>query len=297
MRKQSLNKALAFLLFLTTGPTFAVAYLKIDKAASSYALTRDGKALNVVDGMYLKPGDTLILKDQTAKAAVVMANGSVKPLEMTGSQKILAAPDLGGNDLGQRTEATWNAAVDWLLVRVGARDSGQPSERIIQASARSLGDNETLLIPLGQDGGLRITEKKQQPLHVAWSGGHAPFILALKDAVGQPIALEKGIASHRFTFENLSLKPGNYQLEIAGGEDQISMPLAVVGASGSATTQKKLPSTDSERQNLLIEAMTLAKKGNGWAFESYQIAANLAPSFPFAQIYLEALESGDIPSP
>ena len=297
MNKQSLNKALAFVLFLTTGPTFAVAYLKIDKAASSYALTRDGKALNVVDGMYLKPGDTLILKDQTAKAAVVMANGSVKPLEMTGSQKILAAPDLGGNDLGQRTEATWNSAVDWLLVRVGARDSGQPSEKIVQASARALGDTETLLIPLGQDGGLRITEKKQQPLHVAWSGGHAPFTLTLKDAVGQPIAVEKGIASHRHIFENLSLKPGNYQLEIAGGEDQISMPLAVVGASGSATTQKKLPSTDSERQNLLIEAMTLAKKGNGWAFESYQIAANLAPSFPFAKIYLEALESGDIPSP
>jgi len=43
--------------------------------------------------------------------------------------------------------------------------------------------------------------------------------------------------------------------------------------------------------------MTLAKKGNGWAFESYQIAVNLAPSFPFAKIYLEALEGGDIPSP
>ncbi len=297
MRKQNLCKAFAFALFLTAGPTFAVAYLKIDKTGSSYALTRDGKTLNVVDGMYLKPGDNLMLKDQTAKAAVVMANGLVKPLDMTGGQKILTSPDLGGNNVGQRTEATWNTAVDWLLVRVGARDSEQPSEKIVQASARALGDNETLLIPLGQDGGLRITEKKQQPLHVAWSGGHAPFTLTLKDAVGQPIALEKEIASHRYTFENLSLKPGDYQLNISGGEDQISMPLAVVGASGAATSQKKLPSTDDERQNALIDAMNLAKQGNGWAFESYQIAANLAPSFPFAKIYLEALESGDIPSP
>ena len=83
-------------LLLITEPLFS-AYLKIDAAPENYELTRGGKVLEVLDGMYLMPGDHLAFRTDQAHASIVSANGAISPINVPAGGKTLSAAELGAD--------------------------------------------------------------------------------------------------------------------------------------------------------------------------------------------------------
>ena len=99
-----------------------------------------------------------------------------------------------------------------------------------------------------------------------------------------------GIPNVRHTFASVNLKPGSYQIEIADDLDRVQVPLMVISDEGSL---EKLAKASNEER--LAAAMKMAARQEGWPFEAYQEAAAIKDRFPFAQVLMQALESGDIP--
>lgn len=283
-------KGLLLLTLLFVGESAFSAYLKIDSAPSNYELVRAGKPLEVLDGMYLMAGDHLALRTDKAHASIVSANGTLSPINLPVGGKTLSASDLGGESLSAKGGQTWAWASDWLLQRVGLRSDAGGYGRSVQAATRAVGNHESIEVPMAGGGELRVLSRLSKPLHVAWSGGSPPYQIELKDEAQKSVLHQGGIGTVRHTFASVNLKPGAYQLIISDELDHVEVPLMVLANEGSREKPSK-----ASYEDRLGEAMKLAARQEGWPFEAYQEAADIKDGFPFAQVFMEALESGDIP--
>ena len=276
-------------LLLITESLFA-AYLKIDAAPENYELTRGGKVLEVLDGMYLMPGDHLTFRTDQAHASIVSANGALNPIQVPAGGKTLSAAELGAESLSTKGSQTWAWASDWLLQRVGLRADAGVYTRSVQAATRGVGNYESIQVPMAGGGDLRLRARISKPLHLAWSGGTPPYQVEIKDEAQKTLVHQGGIPGVRHTFISVNLKPGSYQIEIADDLDRVQVPLMVIADEGSL---EKLAKASNEER--LAAAMKMAARQEGWPFEAYQEAAAIKDRFPFAQVFMDALESGDIP--
>lgn len=266
------------------------AYLKIDAAPENYELTRGGKPLEVLDGMYLMPGDHLAIRTDKAHASIVSANGTLSGISLPAGGKALSASDLGAESLSAKGSQTWAWASDWLLQRVGLRADAGGYSRSVQAATRAVGNHESIQVPMAGGGELRILSRLSKPLHVAWSGGSPPYQIELKDEAQKSVLHQGGINTVRHTFTSVNLKPGAYQLIISDDFDHIDVPLMVLADEGLREKSSK-----ASYEDRLGDAMKMAARQEGWPFEAYQEAADIKDRFPFAQVFMDALESGDIP--
>ena len=284
------RSALLFPTLLLITETVFAAYLKIDAAPDNYELTREGKVLEVLDGMYLMPGDHLAFRNEKAHASIVSANGALSPIKLPAGGKTLSAADLGSESLATKGSQTWAWASDWLLQRVGLRADAGVYSRSVQAATRAVGNHESIQVPMAGGGELRLRERLSKPLYVAWSGGSPPYQIEIKDEAQKTLLHQGGITSVRHTFASANLRPGAYHLTVADELDHVEVPLVVLADESSRN--KPLKDSNEER---LAQAMKLAARQEGWPFEAYQEAAEIKDRFPFAQVFMDALESGDIP--
>lgn len=139
-------------------------------------------------------------------------------------------------------------------------------------------------------GELRVISRRSKPLHVAWSGGSPPYQIELKDEAQKSVLHQEGIATVRHTFSSVNLNPGAYKLIISDELDHVEVPLMVLTDEGLGDKSSK-----ASYEEKLAEAMKMAARQDGWPFEAYQEAAEIKDRFPFALVFMEALESGDIP--
>ncbi|MEN9680654.1 MAG: hypothetical protein RLZZ627_547 [Pseudomonadota bacterium] len=283
----------ALLTLMTIGAE-AATYLKIDSSADAYVLIRGDKPVDVQDGMYLKPGDHLEIKSATAHASLVSATGKLTALDIPPGGKSLSAAELGGDPSKEKFSQTWNWASDWLLQRVGVKPEETDNKRVVQAAARAVGGGEPLAVPLASQGGLRLIGGTKRPLNIAWSGGKGPFNVTLKSD-NQTIRGEAhAIEGHHFAFETLMLNPGNYSFDVTDQVETVHVPLVVVARGDVPENENSASRNDQET---LANSIKLATRQQGWAFEAYQQAIPLEPRLPFAKVFVDALESGDFPTP
>lgn len=284
------QRALLILTLLFVTKSVFSAYLKIDAAPEHYELTRSGKLLEVLDGMYLMPGDHLVIRSDKAHASIVSANGTLSSINPPAEGKTLSASDLGAESLSAKGSQTWVWASDWLLQRVGLHADAGGYSRSVQAATRAVGNHESIQIPMAGGGELRIMSRQSKPLSVAWSGGSPPYQIELKDEAQKSILHQGGVTTVRHTFPSVNLKPGAYQLVVSDELDHVEVPLMVLADEGFREKSSK-----SSYEDRLADAMKIAARQEGWPFEAYQEAADIKERFPFAQVFMEALESGDIP--
>lgn len=282
------------LITLITAGAEAATYLKIDSAADAYVLIRGDKPVDVQDGMYLKPGDHLEIKSSNAHASLVSATGKLIALDIPPGGKSLSAAELGGDPSKEKLSQTWNWASDWLLQRVGAKAEETDNKRVVQAAARAVGGGEPLAVPLASQGGLRLLGGTKRPFNIAWSGGQGPYSVALKSEDQKIRAEAHAIEGHHYAFESFVLSPGSYTLDVMDQIETVHVPLVVV--SRGDLPENEAPASRSD-QETLANSMKLVTRQQGWAFEAYQQAVLLEPRMPFAKVFVEALESGDFPTP
>lgn len=275
-------------------PIHAASYLKIDSSPAAYGLTRSGKPVEVQDGMYLKAGDRVEIKNEGAHVQVVTGTGKLIPLEVPPGGKTLGAAELGGSTSEEKVSQTWKWASDWLLQRIGAQTESVSNARIVQAASRAVGSGESLSIPMANQGGLRMISQNKRPLVVAWSGGKGPFKIEIKNPEGTIVIRHDGAVENHFRFDAVSFTPGLYSLVVSDQIETIETPLTVVSRGNEPS--EALKSTKSD-QETLAGIIKLSTRQQGWAFESYQQASLLSDRMPFAKVFTEALEIGDIPEP
>lgn len=165
------RKALFLSTLLLISQTVCAAYLKIDAAPENYELTRGGKVLEVLDGMYLMPGDHLAFRTDQAHASIVSANGAISPINVPAGGKTLSAAELGAESLSTKGSQTWAWASDWLLQRVGLRADAGVYTRSVQAATRAVGNHESIQVPMAGGGELRLRARLSKPLYVAGAVG------------------------------------------------------------------------------------------------------------------------------
>ena len=139
----------------------------------------------------------------------------------------------------------------------------------------------------------------KRPLYLDWQGGKQPFSVRMVSEGGQMIVFEKrNITDRQVKIDPLSLAEGTYRIEIGDSVEMIAKNLHIVSSAEKPSPMFEAhDSKGSEDRAALVEAVRLASQGNGWAFEAYQTAAELAPRYQPAQILQDSLEHGDMPQP
>jgi hypothetical protein len=116
---------------------------------------------------------------------------------------------------------------------------------------------------------------------------------------GQRIVFEqRNIIDRQVKIDPLSLAEGTYRIEIGDSVELIAKNLHIVSSAEKPSPKFEAHGSKGlEDRAALVEAVRLASQGNGWAFEAYQAAAELALRCQPAQILRDSLEQGDMPLP
>lgn len=294
----SFLKSLALTLIATALSVNALAESwvdEIDKPPEAYKLTKNDKTqIPVSIFKNLENGDCIEVIGSDAKLWIASDSSPRQMLSHDGvSNKCIKEKDTSHNS----AVIVFSNVVEWSGHWLTNRISSPTARSVVSAVAR--GDEpKGIAIPLANQGGLRMVAGKR-PLYLAWQGGKQPFSVHLIKDDGQRIVFEqRNIKDRQVKIDPLSLGEGNYRIEIGDSVEMIAKNLRIVSSAEKPSPKFEAHGNKGlEDRAVLVEAVRLASQGNGWAFEAYQAATELAPRYQPAQILQDSLEQGDMPLP
>lgn len=292
----SFLKRLIFLLMMASFSANALAAYWIDdmdKEPDNYRLTkRNGDTDPVTIYKTLEDGDCIEVTGSKASLWITSDSGPREMLSRDGvSNKCIKEKYV------ENASAIISNLTEWAGRWLTSRIESTTTRSVVSLFTR--GDEARgITIPLANQGGLRMVSG-QRPVYIGWQGGKQPFSVNIVSEAGQRTVFKRrNIMDRRVKIDSLSLKEGTYRIEIGDAVGMVAQSLHVVSPSQLPfPTLKSHGSKSSQDRLALTEAVRLASQREGWAFEAYQTAADLAPRYRPANILQESLEYGDMPLP
>jgi hypothetical protein len=289
----SFLKLLFFLLvaFLSTGTQAAYWIDEINREPDDYQLIKANKT-KVPVAIYktLEDGDCIEVIGAKAKLWIASDSGPKEMLSRDGiSNKCIT--EKKPTSIKTSNLAEW--AGRWLTSRIHSTTSRTA------VSLLTRGDEaKGITIPLANHGGLKMVSGKRS-LYFSWQGGKPPFSVRMTSEAGRRTLFERrSITDRQVEFDPAFLAEGIYRIEIGDAVGTTAEKLRIVSPGEMPYSGvKSRASGNLQDQLAVVEAVKLASQGDGWAFEAYQNAADLAPRYQPAQILQKSLEQGDVPSP
>lgn len=289
-------KRLAFAVVVMASPVdvFAEYWIdEMDNAPEAYKLIKHDPAGKIGKaGIYitLEPGDCIRVIKPNATLSIASDSGPKQLLSFTGvSNRCIEESGAKNQSNVFSNMIAW--AGRWLTNRI----PDTAARTVVTTAAR--GDEiKAIKMPLANHGGLKMVGGNR-PLVLAWEGGEQPFGVRMVSEDRQRILFDKrGLTDRRVKIDPVFLAEGIYHIEISDTVGMIEQTLYIVS---SAEVPPLMPAPHDikglEDRIILADAVRLASQGDGWAFEAYQTAAQLAAQYQLALILRDSLERGDMP--
>jgi len=290
----SFLKLPVFLLMMAALANEALAVYWIDEMnqePENYQLTRADKTkVPVTIYKTLEHGDCVEVIGVKAKLWIASDSSPKEMLSRAGvSNKCIKEEK--PTSIESSSLAEW--AGRWLTNRIHATTSRTVVSLITRGE-----EGKGITMPLANQGGLRMVSGKR-PLHLSWQGGKPPFSVRMVSEGGRKAVFERrDIKDRQLESDPVFLAEGMYRIEIGDAMGMTAQNLRVVSPGEMPRSRlESYGSASSRDRQAVVEAVMLASKGKGWAFEAYQTTADLAPKYQPAQILRKSLENGDIPLP
>jgi hypothetical protein len=265
----------------------------MDKEPDNYRLT-SGNGDPAPVAIYKKLEDGDCIEVTGAKASLWIASDS-------GPREMLSHDGVANKCINEKHAADTSVMISnltewagrWLTSRIQST-----STRTVVSLVTRGDEAKGITIPLANQGGLRVISGRR-PIYIGWQGGKQPFSVRLMSENGPRTVFERqNIMDRRVKTDPLFLNEGTYRMEISDAVGVATQSLRVVSSKQMPyPALKPSGSKSSQDRQALAEAVRLASQREGWAFEAYQTAADLAPGYRPAQILQESLEHGDMPRP
>lgn len=242
-----------------TAPMLAGRVCTIHGLSTDSQVMRGTKPVSVVYDMPLLNGDTIVVGGRDAALGIRFVDGRVETITRTRSpfaiQSAATAPDPIMNFL----RGLWEDVTR-------SHDLGVRSSTV-----RGPADSESLSLdtPGLLDGRARIATGRRH-FALEWTGGKAPYRVALRDAGGAVLADETGLPTLQLTISSrlIDFRPGAYRVEVSDATGAVqrgsfSAVTAIAGASASPTT------ADANEQAVRDGASLVAMRDPALAYEAY----------------------------
>jgi CHASE2 domain-containing sensor protein len=181
----------------------------------------------------------------------------------------------------------------WRIAR-GYLASNEKLVSLMAVQARGLlSPVPALAIPLLQPGPNRVAGGTRD-LALPWTGGRPPYAVQVSDTASHAALVSvSGLTTPHLAVPAVALAPGSYDIAVqdAGGETAIAQLTVVAPA-----LLPDLPPGTSDlppQMGTTIGAIWLA--GQGYGFEAYLRASELASVYPPAAIVIKGLARGNLP--
>ncbi|WAK00537.1 hypothetical protein [Methylobacter sp. YRD-M1] len=291
---QSFLNLLVFLLMMAflSNDALAVYWIdEINQEPENYQLTKaDKTSVPVTIYKTLEHGDCIEVIGVKAKLWIASDSSPKEMLSRDGvSNKCIKEEKPASIRSSSLTE--W--AGRWLTNRIHATTSRTVVSLITRGE-----EGKGITIPLATQGGLRMVSGRRS-LYISWQGGKQPFSVRMASEGSLKTVFERrNITDRQLEVDSVFLNEGIYHVEISDAMGMTAQNLHVVSPGEMPFPRLESYGSASSRDQLaVVGAVRLASQGNGWAFEAYQTAADLAPRYQPAKILQKSLENGDIPLP
>lgn len=262
---------------------------KLDEDCSSkivpaaYTLIRGQKKVDIAFLTELQANDILVVNDDQHYLQIKLAdNSSVK---VTAAQSPYIVPAQG------KIPSIFDNFKIWVG---GLMTRHQEEVQAVSVSVRGSDGNKPPYMPL-LEGESQVLVAGKRALFLTWKKGKPDYKITLKQ--GENTVFEQMVKNSNFQLPELELTPGPYRLLLSDAEqrpvDHAFTVVEKLPPYPPELTDERLASL-SEPARLTVRTLWLAEQDNGkWMFEAYQHIAKVAPTFHFARVLRDKLETGE----